>query len=183
MNTAAKTVERKTTIWTTSGITLMALMTALITVSSYIKIPLPFSAASITAQTLVVNLIGMLLSPFQILAVMITWILLSAVGIGGSLAKLLGPAGGYRWGYVVAALMISLFCKKVKKLHAQTAFLIIVGIPVIYLFGAVQMKIVTNQPWAAIMVQAVLPFIPLDIVKCVVAAGLAKALRHVIPQN
>lgn len=51
------------------------------------------------------------------------------------------------------------------------------GIPVIYLFGAVQMKVVTNQPWPAIMVQAVLPFIPLDVVKCFVAAGLAKILR------
>ena len=182
MNTIAKTADGRQTIWTTSGITLMALMTALITVSTYIKIPLPFSAASITAQTLVVNLIGMLLSPLQIIAVMVTWILLSAVGIGGSLAKLLGPAGGYRWGYVVAAILISMFCKKFKKLTAQTAFLIIVGIPVIYFFGAIQMKAVTNQPWAAIMVQAVLPFIPLDIVKCVVAAGLAKVLRRVIPQ-
>ena len=57
----------------------MALMTALITVSTYIKIPLPFSAASITAQTLVVNLIGMLLSPLQIIAVMLTFRVLTGI--------------------------------------------------------------------------------------------------------
>ena len=43
-------------------------------------------------------------------------------------------------------------------------------------------KRVTKQPWPAIMVQAVLPFIPLDVVKCFVAAGLAKILRRVVPQ-
>ena len=87
----------------------MALMTALLIVSTYIKIPLPFSTASITAQTLMVNLIGLLLSPLQTLAVMVTWILLSVVGIGGSLGKLLGPAGGYRYGNLVAAVLISIY--------------------------------------------------------------------------
>ena len=45
--------------------------------------------------------------PLQTLAVMVTWIMLSVVGIGGSLGKLLGPAGGYRYGNLVAAVMIS----------------------------------------------------------------------------
>ena len=174
MNTATRTAAKKETIWSTFGITTMALMTTMLIVSTYIKIPLPFSSASITAQTLVVNLIGMLFAPLQIVAIMVSWLLLSVMGIGGSLGKLLGNA--------VAAILIALFCRKVKNLKAQTAFLIFVGIPVIYLFGAVQMKVVTKQPWPAIMVQAVLPFIPLDVVKCFVAAGLAKILRRVVPQ-
>ena len=165
MNITAGTMAKKETIWTTFGITTMALMTTMLIVSTYIKIPLPFSTASITAQTLVVNLVGLLFAPLQIVAIMTSWILLNVLGIGGSLGKLLGPT-----------------CRKVKNLKAQTAFLIFVGIPVIYLFGAVQMKVVTKQPWPAIMVQAVLPFIPLDVVKCFVAAGLAKILRRVVPQ-
>lgn len=181
--TASKSINRANThsIWNIRSLTIMALMAALLIVSTYIKIPLPFSTASITAQTLMVNLIGLLLSPLQTLAVMITWILLSAVGIGGSLGMLLGPNGGYRYGNLVAAVLISLFCCKVKKVRWQTAFIVVVGIPVIYLFGAVQMKYVTSQPWGAIMVQAVLPFIPLDIVKCFAAAGIAKPLRRLFP--
>ena len=178
LNTATK----KETIWTTFGITTMALMTTLLIVATYIKIPLPFSSASITAQTLVVNLIGMLFTPLQIVAIMTSWLLLNVVGIGGSIGKLLGPTGGYRYGYAAAAILIALFCRKVKNIKAQTAFLIFAGIPVIYLFGAVQMKVVTGQPWSAIMVQAVLPFIPLDVAKCVVAASLAKILRRAIPE-
>lgn len=46
-------------------LTKMALLTALISVSAYISIPLPFTPASLTAQTLVVNLIALLLTPRQ----------------------------------------------------------------------------------------------------------------------
>ena len=78
MNTAARTTAKKETIWTTFGITTMALMTTMLIVSTYIKIPLPFSTASITAQTLVVNLIGMLFAPLQIVAIMVSWLLLES---------------------------------------------------------------------------------------------------------
>ena len=72
--TASKTVHttKSYSIWNIRSLTIMALMTALLSVSTYIKIPLPFSTASITAQTLMVNLIGLLLSPLQTLAVMVT---------------------------------------------------------------------------------------------------------------
>ena len=96
MNTTAGTMAKKETIWTTFGITTMALMTTMLIVSTYIKIPLPFSTASITAQTLVVNLVGLLFAPLQIVAIMTSWILLNVLGIGGSLGKLLGPTGEYR---------------------------------------------------------------------------------------
>ena len=63
-----------------------------------------------------------------------------------------------------------------KNVAFQTAFLIVVGIPVIYAFGAGWMKHVTGQPWGAVIVQSIIPFIPLDIVKCVAAVALGKAL-------
>ena len=85
MNITAGTMAKKETIWTTFGITTMALMTTMLIVSTYIKIPLPFSTASITAQTLVVNLVGLLFAPLQIVAIMTSWILLNFLGIGGSL--------------------------------------------------------------------------------------------------
>ena len=55
---------------------------------------------------------------------------------------------------------------------------IVVGIPVIYAFGAGWMKHVTGQPWGAVIVQSIIPFIPLDIVKCVAAVALGKALKR-----
>ena len=81
-------------------------------------------------------------------------------------------------GFLVVAFLISLFCRKWKNVAFQTAFLIVVGIPVIYAFGAGWMKHVTGQPWGAVIVQSIIPFIPLDIVKCVAAVALGKALKR-----
>ena len=59
----------------TVELTKMALLTALICVSAYIVIPLPFTPASLTAQTLVVNLIALLLTPRQAAFTMVVYIL------------------------------------------------------------------------------------------------------------
>ncbi|MCD8370490.1 MAG: biotin transporter BioY [Clostridiales bacterium] len=183
MNTKTIT-SGKSDIRSVNSLTIMAMMVALISASAYISIPLPFSSANLTAQTLIVNFIGLLLRPKQAFLVILTYILIGLVGVpvfsGGTSGpgKLFGPSGGYIFGWLITTVLISCFCQKVKDLRLQTAFLIIVGIPLIYFFGALQMHFVTNQPWPAIFVQAVLPFIPLDVVKCIAAAALAKAIRR-----
>ena len=63
----------------------------------------------------------------------------------------------------------------------QTLFLIVVGIPVIYLFGGAWMKISMRLTWPAVVIQGVIPFIPMDVAKCIGAAALAKALRRALP--
>lgn len=174
--------------WSAERLTAMGLMAALLSVSSYIVIPLPFTAVSITAQTMVVNLIGMILGPADTAAVFLVWIGLGAVGMpvfsggAGGLGSLLGPGGGYIAGFFAAAVLISLFCGRVKGAGKQTLFLVGVGIPVIYLFGGTWMKISLGLSWPAVLIQAVLPFIPLDVAKCLGAAALAKALRRVMPE-
>ncbi len=182
MNSETSTVKAQSA-WSAKRITLLAMMLALISVSSYIAIPLPFTDAKITAQTMIVNLIGLVLAPQDALLVMGSWLLLGLCGVpvfsGGTAgpAKLLGPSGGYYIAFMVVAFLIALFCRKVKNAAFQTAFLIVIGIPVIYAFGAGWMKYVTGQPWGAVIVQSVIPFIPLDLVKCVAAVALGKALK------
>lgn len=179
--------RRERSRWTAGELTVMGLMAALLSASSYITIPLPFSEAGITAQTMMVNLIGMLLGPGQTAAVFVVWILLGLAGMPvfsggmGGPAKLFGPTGGYIFGFLAAAVLISLFSRRKKGIKAETAFAVGAGIPVIYLFGIAWTRILTGQPWSALVVQYVLPFIPLDIVKCFAAAALAKALRAVLP--
>ena len=61
--------------WSAKRLTLLAMMLAPISVSSYIAIPLPFSDAKITAQTMIVNLIGLLIAPQDTILVMASWLL------------------------------------------------------------------------------------------------------------
>ena len=61
-----------------------------------------------------------------------------------------------------------------KKHHYRE--LLAIGIPVIYLGGVLQLKGITGMPWEAAIMSGVIPFIPLDIVKSLCAAALARPL-------
>ena len=79
----------------------MALLAALLCVSSYISIRLPFSAVPITAQTLVINIAALLLKPKKAGITIAVWILLGIAGLPvfsggtGGFGVLAGSTGGY----------------------------------------------------------------------------------------
>lgn len=169
--------------FTTQELTKMALLTALISVSAYIIIPIPFSPASITAQTLVVNLIALLLTPRQAAFTILVYILLGLTGLPifsggvGGPAKLFGPTGGYIMSWLVAAVLISWLKGKHYNFVRYCAVTILVGMSVIYIIGSIYMKFVTGMDWMATLTAAVIPFIPLDIFKCVAAVIIAKPVQ------
>ena len=171
---------------TTQDITVMALLTALLCISSYIIIPLPFTAVSLTAQTLVVNMIGLLMRPKKAGTIVGVWIVLGAVGLPvfsggiGGLGKLLGPTGGYIIGAVVVAVLISLLKGKNGNIIRYAVVAIVVGMPVLYLLGMSWMMISAGMDWRAALVSSVLPFIPLDIAKCIAATIVVKPLERVV---
>lgn len=88
-----------------------------------------------------------------------------------------GPTGGYIWAYVAAAFLISYLKGPVYSFKRYAAVAIIIGIPVIYLGGVMQLKLVTGMPWSAAILTGALPFIPLDIVKALCAVLLAKTVQ------
>lgn len=169
----------------TAEMTKIALLVAMNCVSAYIIIPLPFSMSPIALQTIFVNLVAFLLTPKQTFMTMFVYILIGLAGIpvftGGTAgpAKLFGPTGGYIFGFLVAAVLISMLCGKEYSFKRYCAVGVGIGIPVIYLLGALQLKFVTGMDWQAAVMTGVLPFIPLDVAKCVAAAFLAGPIHKV----
>ena len=169
----------------TLEMTRLALLVAMNCVSAYIIIPLPFSLSPLALQTLIVNLVGFVLSPKQAFITMFIYILVGLIGIpvftGGTAgpAKLFGPTGGYIIGFMVAVTLIAWLRGKDYSLKRFALVGIGVGIPVIYIFGALQLKFLTDMNWEAVILTGVLPFIPLDIVKCLAAAVIAKPILKI----
>lgn len=165
---------------TTADLTMMALLAALLSAASYIFIPLPFSSASITANTLVVNMIGLILEPMQAVLTVGVWMLLGLVGVpvytGGASGpgKLFGPSGGYYFSWLLAAALISLLKGKKHSIRRYNLVTILVGIPVIYLGGSIWMGFVAGiDDIKTLIVASILPFIPGDIVKCLAATYIS----------
>ena len=179
---SSKSSSKKLTV---QEMTTMALLAALLCVSSYISIRLPISTVPITAQTLVVNMIALLLLPKKAGITVLIWILLGAVGLPvfsngtGGFGILAGATGGYIFGYLAAAILISLIRGKKNK-WIRNLIAVLIGIPVIYAVGLPWMKAVTGITWQAALVSGMAIFLPGDIVKCVLALLLCKPLWPVV---
>ena len=147
----------------TLELTKMGLLTALICVSAYIVIPLPFSPASLTAQTLVVNLIALLLTPRQAAFTIIVYIFLGLTGLPvfsggvGGPGKLFGPTGGYIMAWLIAVVLMSRLKGQRYSFGRYFLVTVCIGMPVIYVLGSAYMKFVTGMDWISTFTVAVLP--------------------------
>ena len=109
--------------------------------------------------------------------------MLGAIGlpvyVGGTsgFGKLFGPTGGFIWGWPVAYTILSIFKGSKVSFVSYAIRAIIITIPLTYAFGIAGGMIVTGISFDKALVGYALPFIPGDIIKCVVAAWLATKIR------
>lgn len=173
----------------TRELTKLGLMIALQCVSCYIIIPLPFSMSPIALVTLIVNLNGMVLNVKQSIMSMSAYLLLGLAGLpiftGGSSGpgKLFGPTGGYLFGWLVAAAIIAHLRPEKYDFKKYALLGCVISIPVIYLFGVVQLQFITHMGWGKAIMTGAVPFIPLDIVKAVAAAYVAGPVLRIFNKN
>ena len=173
----------------TAEMTRMALMVAMNCVSAYIIIPLPFSLSPLALQTMIVNLTGYVLNAKQAFMTMLVYLLVGLAGVpvftGGSAGpgKLFGPTGGYIIGFLFTAVFLAYFRGEKYSFKRYALLGCVVGIPLIYVFGVVQLKLVTGMGWDKAIMTGALPFIPLDIVKCLAAAVIAYPINRIFANN
>ncbi len=173
----------------TAEMTKMALMVAMNCVSAYIIIPLPFSLSPIALQTLIVNLTGYVLNAKQAFMTMLVYLLVGLAGVpvftGGSAGpgKLFGPTGGYIIGFLFTAVFLAYFKGEKYNFKRYALLGCVIGIPLIYVFGVVQLKLITGMGWDKAIMTGALPFIPLDIVKCLAAAVIAGPINRIFANN
>lgn len=173
----------------TAEMTKMALMVAMNCVSAYIIIPLPFSLSPLALQTLIVNLTGYVLNAKQAFMTMLVYLLVGLAGVpvftGGSAGpgKLFGPTGGYIIGFLFTAVFLAYFKGEKYNFKRYALLGCVIGIPLIYVFGVVQLKLIAGMPWDKAILTGALPFIPLDIVKCLAAAVIAGPINRIFTDN
>ena len=147
----------------------------LLAVSAQFKIPL--YPVPVTGQTLVVLLIGMTYGPRLGGITMAAYLFEGALGLpvfaGGAAgaAVLMGPTGGYLFGFLLAGVSMGYLAERgMGRTVVSTISAMVIGNFVIYLCGALWLAnfIGFGQAIAA----GVLPFLYGDALKLVVAAGL-----------
>jgi biotin transport system substrate-specific component len=158
---------------------------ALTAVGAYVAIPLP--PVPVTMQTLFVDLAGALLGGYLGAMSQVVYILLGVIGLpvfaGGKagFGVLIGPTGGYLIGFVVGAWIIG----KLTSLRREPGLFRLMismaaGIAVVYTFGIVQLMIVAKLSLTKALAVGLLPPLPGDIAKIIVAALICRKVRRKI---
>jgi biotin transport system substrate-specific component len=166
---------------TTRDVTLVALMAALTAAGAYISIPL--GSVPFTLQTFFVMLAGLLLGSRLGALSMIVYLavgLIAPVYAGGTsgIGTLLGPTGGYLWGFVLGATLIGALAQRLGPRSLWTLFLAAAaGLVPIYALGAswLAWQLHTTN-FHVVLWGGVLQFLPLDIVKAFLAAAVCRVL-------
>lgn len=171
---------------------LVSLFASITSVLSIFLVPLPFTPIPITLQIFGVTLSGAILGARLGFYSLSLYTLLGVVGLpvfaggGSGLGALIGPTGGYIFGFTAGAYVIGLLTHfgyqkfprgKISKYFIQLSAMA-VGILVIYTFGTLQLMVVTGMNLTESITIGALPFLLPDLLKISAAAFVAVALRQ-----
>ena len=170
----------------TQTLTKSALCVAIMCVTSFFIIPLPFTPIVISLHTIVVTIIGLLLNPKEAGFCVLLYLLMGLIGLpvfsGGTAGpgKLFGPTGGYYFGFFFAVIAISLLRGKKNSMKRYCAVSILIGIPIQHVCAIIGMCIHNEWNVLAAIMTVSLPFIIGDIIKCVMASMVGVTLNKIM---
>ena len=172
-----------------------ALFSGILCVLSPFTVPVPMSPVPFSLATVAVYLAGVLLGVKKSVLCILIYLLLGAVGLpvfsgfSGGIGVLLGPTGGYLFGYLPCALVVgwladikSHYTSVGKRRFARYVFAMAVGTLICYLFGTVWFLMVMGGSYTVTqaMVVCVVPYLPLDTVKIFAVAAIAEPIKRIL---
>lgn len=161
---------------------LSGMFAAITAVLAQIEIPLPL--VPISGQTLAVGLTATILGSRFGMFAMICYIALGAVGLPvfaeakSGVHVLVGPTGGYIFGFIVAAYITGLILERTKFNLAMALVANIVGMIITLAIGATQLKFVLGLSWPEAMAGGVYPFIIVGLIKAFLASWIGIKVRN-----
>lgn len=178
---------------TTRELAATGLMTAVICVLGPIALPIPMSPVPVSLGTLAVYLTIEILGMKFATCSCLLYLLIGMVGLpvftgfSGGMGKLAGPTGGYLIGYIFMALISGFFVNRfsgtgIRERGVQTAGLLL-GTVVLYAFGTAWLSHMAGMDFAAALWAGVIPFIPGDLVKILIAILIGPTIRGQLMQQ
>jgi biotin transport system substrate-specific component len=170
------------------SVVLIALGTALLTLSAKVNLPLPY--VPMTLQTLVVLVIGAAYGWRLGSATVIAYLAEGAMGLpvfagpAGGLVPLLGPTAGYLFGFVAAAFVTGWLSERgwdrsVPRLFVAMGLGHILILAAGFLWLAFGIKLGAEKAWLV----GVVPFIAGSLIKNALGAALVPAIRRLVDRR
>lgn len=165
---------------------LIAVMAAVTCILGPLSVPIGIVPISLTtfAVYLAVYVLGWKRGTISYIA----YLLIGLVGVpvfsgfAGGVGKLFGPTGGYLVGMIFMALLCG-WCIDTFQCKLVPSFIgMILGTIVCYAFGTAWLAFQASMSFSAALAAGVLPFIPGDLAKMVIAAVIGPQIRRRLAQ-
>jgi biotin transport system substrate-specific component len=192
---SSRTANLATFATTLPGKILLGLgATAVVALGAHVSIPLPFTPVPLTLQSLAVLGVGLAFGPLGGFLTMLAYLAEGAMGLPvfsptglGGLAQILGPTGGFLMAYPLSAAIIGGLTRELagrRTVRFMVAFVAgNVAMAVLLVSGASWFTHFTHHTLYAAWVGAVAPFLPGELIKVVVAAGVYSTLSRANASN
>lgn len=137
----------------------------------------------ITLATFGIYLVSSLLDAKYATMSVLIYLMLGAVGVpvfsgfSGGIQRIVGLTGGYLLGYIPCALVISLIISKAKRRFVWYFVAMFAGTVILYSVGTLWYMWQTGNSLVAVIGLCVVPFLPGDVIKLVVASLLGYELN------
>ena len=172
----------------TRGLALSAIFAAILSISSLVSVPLPFTPIPITLQVMVVFLIVAMLGPVYGTYSCLLYLFLGVAGLPvfagatSGIPVILSPAGGYLLGFPVGTLIGGLLARSLAESRKADAVRVSAAIFstlfIIYLAGFLWLAAYSKlTPFQAFLI-GIVPFIGIDVLKAIITIPIALSLRR-----
>ncbi|MBM7587741.1 biotin transport system substrate-specific component [Bacillus pakistanensis] len=154
---------------------------AITAVLAQVEVPLPL--VPISGQTLAVGLTATILGSRYGALAMVCYAALGAVGLPvfaglkGGAQVLVGPTGGYIFGFIATAFVTGLILERTKYNLTMAMIANTAGMIITLLFGTIQLKFVLDLTWGQALAGGVYPFIAVGLIKAFLASWIGITVR------
>lgn len=152
------------------------------------EIRLPWTPVPVTGQTFAVLMSGIVLGARRAFAAQVLYLLEGASGLpffaGGAagVLKLIGPTGGYLLAFPFAAAITGALAENAWDRKPLTMFLtMLAGSTIIFALGLAQLS--RFMPGDALLASGLLPFIPGDLIKSLLATAALPLAWRLVPRS
>ena len=168
--------------FTTKQMTTTAIMTAILCILGPLSVPIPISPVPLTLTNLVICfstcILGWKLGTISYLLYLFIGLIGFPVfsSFGSGFGKLFGPTGGYLLGFIPLAIISGLAFEQCSR-KLPLFLLLVLGALINYALGTLWLSIQANLTFMQALLAGVIPYLPGDLLKTILALILAPALK------
>jgi biotin transport system substrate-specific component len=175
--TLTSTIRKNTALFHLNRLLLALVFTGITGLAAQVRFYLPFTPVPVTGQVFAVLLGGALLGKEYGSLSQLAYVVFGLAGVPWFVLGPAGPTWGYLIGFILAPYAIGFFRERASAVNPGVTLLSMTcGLALIYLLGFVHFHLYTNMGFARAFMLSVLPFLPFDVAKALLATAVVHLL-------